>query len=253
MKAQITTAALATAAVAAAAALSATASASPSPAATAQSGPPRVDHMVVFRKGAFLRRRVVARRARATVDRRKCAVAAATPLAALLQARPGRIGFHDYGSCSRRAIDSTGVFVRAIRGQANDGLDGWVYKVGRRLGTAGAADPAGPFGSGRLEAGDDVVWFYCVFDEASCQRSLELGRRRDGREVTVAVTGYDDAGDGLAIAGARVVAVSRSGRRTATRTDADGRATLELGRGRYLLHAARKGLIRAFPKRVTIR
>ncbi|MEX1142316.1 MAG: hypothetical protein WD399_10820 [Thermoleophilaceae bacterium] len=257
MKAQTTTAALATAAVAVATAVAASAAATPPPAATAQAGAPRVDHMVVFRKGAFLRRRVVARRASADVDGRRCAVAAATPLAALLHARPGAIGFHDYGSCSRRPVDSTGVFVEAIRGQVNDGLDGWVYKVGRRLGTAGAADPAGPFGSGRLRRGDNVVWFYCVFDEGSCQRSLELRRRRDGRQVTVAVTGYDDAGDGRAIAGARVVAVRRpvrrrSGTRTSARTGADGRATLTLARGRYLLHAARKGLIRAFPRRVTV-
>lgn len=261
MKAQTTTAALAIAALAAvpagamapAPSQPPSAEAAPSSAAQRQGGPPRVDQMVVFRRGAFLRSRPLARRAVAKVDGRRCAVAPATPLAALLAARPGPIAYYDYGTCSRRPVDATGVFVKAIRGQANRGLDGWVYKVGRRLGTAGAADPAGPFGDGRLAAGDDVVWFYCVFDDGSCQRSLELRRRVEGGAVTVAVSGYDDAGEGAAIAGARVVAVSRSGRRTATRTGRDGRATLELARGRYLLHAAKRGLIRAFPKRVAVR
>lgn len=252
MKAQTTTAALATAVVAA---MAGTATAEPAePATAAQKGAPRVDHMVVFRRGAFVRDRVVAARTSARVGDRRCAVAAATPLAALLRARPGRIDFHDYGSCSRRPADSAGLFVRAIRGQVNSGLDGWVYKVGRRLGTAGAADPAGPFGSGRLRRGADVVWFYCVFDDGSCQRSLELRRSVDGRQVSVSVRGYDDAGDGIAIGRARVVAVrrGRSKRREVARTDGDGRATLTLGPGRYLLHAARRGTIRAFPKLVTV-
>ena len=40
-----------------------------------------------------------------------------------------------------------------IAGERNRGQDGWVYKVGRRAGTAGAADAAGPFGNGRGCAG----------------------------------------------------------------------------------------------------
>lgn len=252
MKAQTTTAALATAVVAAMA--GAAAAEPPEPATTAQKGAPRVDNMVVFRRGGFVRDRVVSARTQVKVGKRRCAIAAATPLAALVRARPGRLGFYDYGSCSRRPADSAGLFVRSIRGQANSGLDGWVYKVGRRLGTAGAADPAGPFGSGRLRRSADVVWFYCVFDESSCQRSLELRRTVDGRQVSASVRGYDDAGDGIAIAGARVVAVrrGRSRRRHAARTDADGRATLTLPPGRYVLHAARRGTVRAFPKRVTV-
>jgi hypothetical protein len=159
----------------------------------------------------------------------------------------------DYGACSRRPADGTGLFVKALGGQVNRGLDGWVYKVGRRLATAGAADPAGPFGNGRLRRGARVTWFYCVFDAGSCQRTLVVRRRVEGNELSLRVTGYDDAGDGVAVAGARVVA-RRPGRRLrrSASTGPDGRATLRLPRGRFVVHARRARMIRSFSAPVSI-
>jgi hypothetical protein len=181
-------------------------------------------------------------------------VPAATPLAALLQTGwRTKLRLRDYGSCSMKPIDSAGLFVKVLGTDVNRGLNGWVYKVGRRLGTAGAADPAGPFGDRRLRSGSQVVWFYCVFIEASCQRSLEIDAAVDGRSVTVTVTGYDDAGEGVRAADARVTA--RTGRRPGvTRTTgADGRAELPLpAGGDYVLRATRDGLIPAFPKRIAV-
>jgi hypothetical protein len=218
-------------------------------ATAAQKGVPKIDQMVAFRSGKVLTKRVSARRTTAAVGRRRgCTVAAATPLAALLAAKPGPITYHDYGSCSRKAADSAGLFVSSMRGERNRRQDGWVYKVGHKLATAGAADPGGPFGDGRLRSGDDVVWFYCrQLSNGSCQRSLTVDTAVAGRAVSVTVTGYDDAGEGVAIAGATV----RAGRRRAT-TDGDGKATLTLGGGSHLVHAAKPGTIRSFAKRVKV-
>lgn len=212
-------------------------------------GAPLIDQMVVFRSGKVVEGHVRAERTSVTVGKRACGVAAATALAALVRSDPGPIGFHDYGDCSRRPADSSGLFVRAIRGERNRSQDGWVYKVGRKLATAGAADPAGPFGRGRLRAGDDVVWFYCrQFSTGSCQRSLEASTEFDGGRVTVTVRGYDDAGEGIEIAGATV----HAGRKRTT-TDGEGRATLTLARGRHEVYATKKGTIRSFDKKVTIK
>jgi hypothetical protein len=245
MQARVLTAA---AALATAAALASTAQAAPSQATASERGVPSVRQMVVFRSGAVVSGRVLARRTTVAVGGRRCGVAAATPLAALLRAKPGRIAFHDYGACSRRPADSSGLFVRAMRGERNRAQDGWVYKVGRKLATAGAADTAGPFGRGRLRRGDRVTWFYCrQHDSGSCQRSLELETRVAGDALSVTVTGYDDAGDGVAIAGATVRA---AGRRVTT--DADGRATLTLPPGSHRVQAGKRGTIRAFAERVRI-
>ena len=118
---------------------------------TASAKAPVVRQLVAFKSGATLERKVRARGLNVKVGRRRCAVGTATPLAALLRSKPGTIGLRDFGSCSRRARDSGQLFVRSIRKDRNRGLDGWVYKVGRKAATAGAADPAGPFGRGRLQ------------------------------------------------------------------------------------------------------
>lgn len=215
---------------------------------TAQKGVPKLDQMVVFRSGKVVSGRVLAKRTSVRVGRRDCALASATAMAALVRSKPGPIAFHDYGSCSRKPADSAGLFVKAIRGERNRAQDGWVYKVGRKLATAGAADPAGPFGSGRLRSGDKVLWFYCrQLASGTCQRSLEVDTAVDGRRLTVTVTGYDDVGDGTAVAGATV----RAGGERAT-TGGDGKATLTLTPGRHSVHAAKRGTIRSFAKRVKI-
>ncbi|HEX2070580.1 MAG TPA: hypothetical protein VHF90_02910 [Thermoleophilaceae bacterium] len=223
--------------------------AGPSPDATATlTGAPRIEQMVVFRSGAAIERRVSAKRATAKVGDRLCSIAARTPMATLLRADPGPIRFRDYGNCSRRAADGVGLFVTSIRGERNRGQDGWVYKVGRELGTAGAADPAGPFGDGRLKAGQRVLWLYCrQRSTGSCQRSLEIDTSVDGRELAVKVTGYDDGGNGVAVAGATAIA----GDERAT-TDGEGGATLTLKPGSYRVRAAKRGAIRSFSERVTI-
>ena len=246
MKAQVSIAAVV---LVGAVGLAASGHAAPPPDATAaQKGAPLIEQMVVFRDGDVVTGRVRAKPAVAKVDGRRCAVAARTALATLLRADPGRIGFHDYGDCSSRAADSAGLFVKSIRGERNRAQDGWVYKVGRRLATAGAADPAGPFGDGRLKGGQRVLWFYCRQLEAgTCQRSLEIETAVDGRRLSVTVTGYDDAGDGVTVKGAAVVA----GDERAT-TQADGSATLTLDRGSYRVHATRRGASRSFAKRVRI-
>jgi hypothetical protein len=252
MKAQVSTA---VAALAGAAVLATGAQAverdpaAPGGAAAAQAGPPRIDQMVVFRSGKVVAGRESTARTTAKVGSRRCAIAAATPLAALLRSKPGPIAFHDYGSCTRKPADSSGLFVKSLRGERNRVQDGWVYKVGRKLATAGAADPSGPFGGGRLRSGDDVVWFYCrQLASGTCQRSLEISTAVDGREVTVTVEGFDDAGEGEPVAGATV----RSGDERAT-TDGEGRAKLTLRRGSHAVHAAKRGTIRSFAKRVRIR
>ncbi len=215
----------------------------------AAKGAPLIDQMVVFRSGKVVEGRARAERTTVKIGKRSCGVAAATPLAALLRSKPGPIGFHDYGDCSRRPADSAGLFVKAMRGERNRAQDGWVYKVGRKLATAGAADPAGPFGNGRLRAGDDVVWFYCrQFATGTCQRTLEATTEFDAGRVTVTVRGYDDAGEATEIAGATV----HAGRKTAT-TDGEGRATLTLGRGRHEIYATKKGTIRSFDEKLTIK
>lgn len=250
MRAQISVGA---AALLAGAALGLPASASPTAGAAAKQGEPVVEQLVVFRnQREVYGERVRARRATVDVGKRACAVAAATPLAALLRAkRLGKMRLRDYGSCSRKPADSSGLFVRAIRRDRNRGLNGWVYKVGAKLATAGAADPAGPFGNGRLRSRQQVVWFYCVFHEGSCQRSLGVDVELSSGGATVAVTGYDDSGEGKAIAGATVTARTAGAAPVRRVTDSAGKATLPLAAGAtYAVRARKKGLIPSFPEEV---
>jgi hypothetical protein len=169
------------------------------------------------------------------------------PLAALVRARPGRIRLRDFGTCGRRARDSEGLFVTAIGRDRNRGQRGWVYKVGGRVATAGAASPSGPFGHGRLRSGQRVMWFYCR-EATRCQRTLAVRARANGPGAVVArVVGYDDAGHAVAIAGATV----RLGGLSAT-TGPDGRASLRAPAGRRRLYASKPGLVRSFPEPVVV-
>jgi hypothetical protein len=208
---------------------------------------PVIRQLVVFKSGKALVGRTSTRGVHVRVGGRRCAVATGTPLAGLVRSKPGRIRLRDFGSCGSRARDAGGLFVTAIRRDRNRGQRGWVYKVGRRAGTAGAADPSGPFGNGRLRSGRRVVWFYCV-RATDCQRTLVVRARveSDGT-VTATVVGYDDAGDGVRIAGA----TARLGSLTAV-TDADGHASLAPPPGSYRLFAKKAGLVRSFPVRVKV-
>lgn len=181
------------------------------------------------------------------VDGRRCGVAGGTPLAALVRSRPGRVGLEDYASCTGRSRDGGGLYVRSIAGRRAQGLSGWVYKVGRKLATAGAADPAGPFGSGRLRGGQRVTWFYCRLRDASCQRTLVAEPKAEAGGVTITVRGYDDDGKGVVVAGATV---SAGGTRAVT--DDTGRATLALATGAYRVRAEKRGLVPSFRERVIV-
>jgi len=227
--------------------------ATPAPAAKAARAP-TVDQLIAFRGDDVVRKRVPAAAATVEVGRRRCGVARGTPLAALLRARPGEIGLVDFGSCTRRARDGGQLFVRSIRGERNRGRSGWVYKVGHRLGSAGAADPAGPFGRGRLRGGQRVTWFYCLMRGRSCQRTLELKTTAlAAGNLRVEVHGYDDEGRGSAVPGASVAA----GPFPEVETDASGRAIVSaaggLPAGRYAVSAEKPGFVPAFEEAITVR
>jgi hypothetical protein len=217
------------------------------PAAGAQAArAPSLEQLVVFRSGKALEQRVSTAGLRVRVGGRRCAVPGRTPLAALIRLRPARIRLRDFGSCSRRASDAAGLYVAAIGGEGERGSGGWVYKVGRKAGTAGAADPSGPFGRGRLRKGRRVLWFYCL-EANRCQRTLELKVRTEPGAVRVTVTGYDDHGKGV-----RIPAATVHGGETTAVTGRDGGARLSLPAGGHRLYAEKDGLIRSFSKRVAV-
>jgi hypothetical protein len=200
--------------------------------------------MVVFKSGRTVRGRASTRGLRVRVGRRRCAVGSRTALAALLRLRPRHIRLRDFGSCSRHARDAGGLYVAAIGKEAERGRGGWVYKVGRKAATAGAADPTGAFGNGLLRRRQRVTWFYCL-EAGNCQSTLELRTRLDGGEVIVSVRAYDDDGKGSPVAGAKVLGGGAS-----TVTDSGGRARLTLAPGRHVLHAEKHGLVRSFDQPV---
>jgi hypothetical protein len=227
------------------------------PAAVADAAP-RVQVMVVGRTSLMLAPRTVdAHRVVVRASGKRCAAGAGTPLAALAGARrAGGPSFRvqDFGgSCSRSARDSSALFVTSVGGQRNHGRNGWTYKVGGRSGTAGAGDLAGPFGNGRLRAGQRVTWFWCRLGRrGSCQRTLAVasaGRVARRGRLRVVVRGYDDFGRARRIRGARVTFGGRSvtsGRRGI----ASVRAPAHTGRVR--LTATKDGLVRAFDRMVRV-
>ena len=205
---------------------------------------PVVDQMVVFRDGDVKVRSPGTAAVRTKVGDRRCRVPRATPLAALVRSGVGKLRLHDFsGSC-----DPSGLFVRGIGPDRNRGARGWVYKVGNRQGSTSAADPNGPFGTGRIKRRVRITWFYCVFRAGGCQRTLAVRpRNEDGGTVRVRVTAYDDEGRGTPAAGARV----RSGSATAT-TDERGVARLALEPGAHRLVAEKRRHVRSFEERVRV-
>jgi hypothetical protein len=185
------------------------------------------------------------------VGGRRCAVGRATPLSVLAGTRL-KLKLRDYGACGRSARDAGSLYVRAVAGERAKGAAGWVYKVGRRAGTTGAADPSGPFGRGRLRSGARVLWFWCAQTGGeACQRTLEVssaGSVAPGGMLAVTVRGYDDNGDGVPVAGATV----RLGSATAV-TDASGVArVIAPASGAYRLTAEHDGMVRSWPRQVTV-
>jgi hypothetical protein len=202
---------------------------------------PTVDVMVAGKERVLHTGEVRMKPRAVKVSGRRCRVGARTPLSAL--AGTGlRLKLRDYGRCSRRPRDASGLYVRGVRREVERGRAGWVYKVGRRAGTLGAGDPG-------IRRGRRVTWFWCV-RAGDCQRTLEARPDRTslapGEPLTVTVRGYDDLGRGAPVEGATV----RLGTATAV-TGADGRATLvatESGR----LEAERDGMVPAFPREVRV-
>lgn len=214
----------------------------------ADAAAPTVHQMVVFRSGKAVAKRVPARGVMLAVAGRRCAAGTGTPLAALVRSRAGRLRLRDYGSCSRRARDASGLFVSAIGADRNRGRSGWIYKVGRRAATAGAGDPTGPFGTGRrLRSGQRVTWLYCRLAATGCQRTLELRATPEAGGVAIAVRGYDDDGRGALVDGATV----ELGSARAT-TDASGVARFTVPPGSYRARASKRGLVRSFDERVVV-
>ena len=229
------------------AAVAALAAAAPPAGATSY---PKVEQLVAFRDGTAIQKAATSKHVKVKVGSRDCEVGSATSLAAFVRIKPPKLRLRDYGSCSSRARDGAGLFVRGIGPDVNKGLDGWVYKVGQKLATAGAADPAGPFGSGRLKNGQRVTWFYCRLDKEThmCQRALVAKPSLTAPgQVTVTVRSYDDRGKSVLATGATV----RAGDVTATTGD-DGRAVLTLPPGRHSIHAERAGEIRSFAEEVDV-
>jgi hypothetical protein len=180
---------------------------------------------------------------------RRCRVGAATPLSALAATRVP-IGLRDYGRCGRRPRDAAGLYVTRVRREREKGRGGWVYKIGRRTPSLGAADLSGR----KLRDGQRVTWFWCEQDTTGgCQRTLEVRPDRTtaapGEALTVSVRGYDDQGRGIPAVGATVTL----GTATAV-TDATGAAVLTVPAepGERQLEAAADGLVPAFPVEVAI-
>jgi hypothetical protein len=219
------------------------------PASAGARSSPKVRELVVYKSGRAKEGTVRAKGVKAKVGRHRCAVGTGTPLAALFRLKPGKVSLKDFGSCSRRASDAAGLFVRAIRHDRNKGQNGWIYKVGRKSASAGSADPSGPFGRGRLRSGSRVVWFYCFMKGTSCQRTLSVRPKvASGGTVSVKVTGYDDNGKGKPAAGAKV---RLNG--AAAVADAAGVAQFQAPTGRYRVYASKAGAVRSFGERVVVK
>ena len=224
-------------------------------AAPAGAGAASVRLMVVGKERVLREAAPVKLRARSVrVGGRRCAVGRATPLSALAGTRL-RLRIKDYGACGRSPADAGALYVTQVGSDRRGGPRGWVYKVGNRAGTTGAADPSGPFGTGRrLRAGQALLWFWCVQDPSSgCQRTLVARPERStvapGGALRVSVRGYDDNGRGVPVAGALV----RLGAAQAL-TGADGVATVTGpgSAGALRLTAERDGMVRSFPRRVMV-
>jgi len=219
----------------------------------APAGAATVDLMVVGKERVLREAAPVKLKARSVkVAGRRCAVGRATPLSALAGTRL-KLRLQDYGACGRSPRDAGALYVTRVGPDRRGGPAGWVYKLGRRVGTNGAADPAGPFGSGKLRAGTRLLWFWCVQARGeACQRTLETSSASTaapGAPVTVTVRGYDDNGRGVPVAGATV----RLGTAVAT-TGASGVATVAApASGSARLTAEREGMVRSWPRAVLVR
>jgi hypothetical protein len=228
-------------------------------AAPASAASPRVEAMVVGRSGVLQPpTQVAVPAAKVRVGRKTCAIGAGTPLGVLAALRrKGGPSYHlrDFGSCSRRARDAGQLFVNQIGRDRNSGSDGWVYKVGTKAGTADAADPSGPFGTGRgLRSGQQVLWFWCTLGGAShCQPTLstavDAAQVAPGGPVHATVTAYDDDGHGTLAAGA---SVSVGGASATAGPDGSATVAVPAAPGKYDVTASEPGAVSGFPASVEV-
>jgi hypothetical protein len=228
--------------------------------ARAAGAAPSVQSMVVGSGGKILspERTVTASATTVSVVHRSCAVAAATPLAVLVAVRSAggpQFSLHDYGRCGSSPVNSAQLFVDSLGGQTNTGQNGWEYKVDGVSGSTGAADPSGPSGNGqRLSAGQHVLWFWCQASGGGCQRTLTVAASSStvapGHPLTVSVSGQNNEGHGVPVAGAIVTLGSDF-----ASTAANGRATLiaPTTPGSSQLSATRAGLVPSFPETIVVR
>jgi hypothetical protein len=208
----------------------------------------KVDQLVVFKNGAADQGLVKATGTKARVGGKSCAVGGGTALAALLHSGLAGIRLKDYGACSAKPADAGGLYVSRIRKDAAHGVDGWVYKVGNKAATAGAGDPSGAFGNGRLKSGARVTWFFCHMKASGCQRTLTVKPQAlGGGQVRVTVKGFDDRGKSRAAAGATV----HAGSATAT-ADSNGVATLTVPAGTAKVYATGKSSVRSFTEEIAV-
>lgn len=223
-------------------------------------GAPRVQSMIVGHGGTILARArtVSAVASTVRVAGRSCAVAAGTPLAVLAAVRRGGgpgFAVRDYGRCGSSAGNSGQLFVYSLGGQSNRGQSGWEYKVEHFSGSTGAGDPSGPRGDGRrIRSGARVLWFWCNASGGGCQRTLDAAPSAltisRGGSLSVTVSGYDNEGHGVPVAGA----IATLGSNFAS-TASNGTATLiaPSAPGAYALTASRPGLVPSFPETIVVR
>ena len=216
--------------------------------------------MVVGRGGAVLSsaRTVLAAVTHVRLAGRSCAVAPATPLAALIALRKAggpAFTLHDYGHCGASPADSSQLFVTSVGGQRNGAQNGWVYEVNGVAGSTGAADPSGPSGNGRrLAPGGTVLWFYCQMGAQGCQRTLTVASQDStvaaGAPLMVTVTGSNERGARAPVGGATVTLGASS-----ASTPGSGVATVIAPSepGSYQLSASAPGLVPSFPVTVQVR
>ena len=221
---------------------------------------PAVASMIVGSSGQLLSpaRTIAAAATTVRAGRKRCAVAAGTPLAVLAAVRRlGGPGFalRDYGNCAASAVNSGQLLVYSIGDERNRGQSGWEYKVDNVAGSTGAGDPSGPRGDGRrLRSGQRVLWFWCRASRRGCQRTLATAPAsstvRRGGSLEVSVTGYDNEGHRAPVAGAIVTLGSDF-----ASTNASGRAALiaPSSPGSYALSASRRGLVSSFPETIVVR
>jgi hypothetical protein len=206
----------------------------------AEAAGPRVRAMVVGKSGSVMAG-VKSVRLDAFRDGR-CRIGEGLPLGVLHHLR---VSFRARGGCESRYVFQIG------RSRAA-GRQGWVYKVGTRSGTASATDPSGPFGSGRIRSGSEVVWFWCR-RALRCQRTLRISgprRVRSRGRLRMRIRGYDDFGRSRPIRGVGVTVAGRF-----ARTNRRGYATFRMPprRGVYRMRASKRGLVPAFPVGIRVR